>query len=117
MLSYNSYNCDHSLNNVLSRYKVSSEQLRNTSIVTTNVNTERFKITFFNRLVLKHNLDVLILDFRVFNLIYLLSYSAKAMAKNFKSSMYRKTQGTSKVATVASCPGHEYEHELYEKIH
>ena len=37
----------------------------------------------------------------------LLSYSAKAMAKNFKSWMYRKTQGTSKVATVASCPGHE----------
>ena len=41
------------------------------------------------------------------------------MAKNFKSWMYRKTQGTcpSKVATVASCPGHEYEQELYEKIH
>ena len=47
----------------------------------------------------------------------LLSYSAKAMAKNFKSWMYRKTQGTSKVATVANCFGHEYEHELYEKIH
>ena len=41
------------------------------------------------------------------------------MAKNLKSWMYRKTQGTcpSKVATVAGCPGHEYEHELYEKIH
>ena len=41
------------------------------------------------------------------------------MAKNFKSWMYQKTQGTcpSKVAAVAICPGHEYDNELYEKIH
>ena len=53
MLSYNSYSCDHPFNNLLSRYKVSSERLRNRSIITPSVNTERFKGSFFNRLVFK----------------------------------------------------------------
>ena len=53
MLSYNSYSCDHPFNNLLSGYKVSSERLRNRSIITPSVNTERFKRSFFNRLVFK----------------------------------------------------------------
>ena len=58
MLSYNSYNCDHPFNNLLSRYKVSSERLRNTPIITPSVNTERFKNSFFNRLVFK--IDIIV---------------------------------------------------------
>ena len=53
MLSYNSYGCDHPFNNLLSRYKVSSARLRNRSIITPSANTERFKRSFFNRLVFK----------------------------------------------------------------
>ena len=79
-----------------------------------------------------HYNKLLLLLLSLLLLLLLLSYSAKAIncllrsagkdlgiANNLKSWMYQKTQGScpSKVATVASCPGHEYEHELYEKIH
>ena len=43
MLCYNCYNCDHPFNNLLSGYKVSSELLRNSSIVKPSVNTGRLK--------------------------------------------------------------------------
>ena len=68
MLYYNSYCCDHPFNNLLSRYKVSSERLRNRSIITPSVNTERFKRSFFKRQVFKIDIvDIIveILDFRI----------------------------------------------------
>ena len=61
MLSYNSYSCDRPFNNLLFRYKVSSERRRNRSIITPSVNTERFKRSFLNRLVFEiYIIDIIV---------------------------------------------------------
>ena len=63
-----SCSCDHPFNNLLPRYKDLSHRLRNRSIIKPSVNTERFKRSFFNRLVFKIDIvdiKVEILDLRI----------------------------------------------------
>ena len=49
---------DHPLKSLLPRYKDYTENLRRKSIVRPSINTERFKNSFFNRLIFKYNLAV-----------------------------------------------------------
>ena len=49
---------NHPLNPLIPRYKESSLRLRNRSSIRPKINTERFKKSFFNRLIFKYNLAV-----------------------------------------------------------
>ena len=49
---------NHPLNPLIPRYKESSSRLRNRSSIRPKINTERFKKSFFNRLIFKYNLAV-----------------------------------------------------------
>ena len=57
-LFYNLKRDDHPLNSLLPRYKDCIVNLRRKSIVRPSINTERFKDSFFNRLIFKYNLAV-----------------------------------------------------------
>ena len=52
---YNFKHNDHPLKSLLPRYKDYTENLRRKSIVRPSINTERFKNSFFNRLIFKYN--------------------------------------------------------------
>ena len=47
---------DHPLYSLFPRYKESSLRLTNSTSVRPHINTERFKSSFFNRLIYKYNL-------------------------------------------------------------
>ena len=49
---------NHTLNPLIPRYKESSSRPRNRSSIRPKINTERFKKSFFNRLIFKYNLAV-----------------------------------------------------------
>ena len=55
---YNLKRDDHPLKSLLPRYKDCIVNLRRKSIVRPSINTERFKDSFFNRLIFKYNLAV-----------------------------------------------------------
>ena len=57
-LFYNLKRDDHPLKSLLPRYKDCIVNLRRKSIVRPSINTERFKDSFFNRLIFKYNLAV-----------------------------------------------------------
>ena len=57
-LFYNLKRDDHPLKSLLPRYKDCIANLRRKSIVRPSINTERFKDSFFNRLIFKYNLAV-----------------------------------------------------------
>ena len=49
---------DHPLHSLLPRFKDSSARLRNRSSIRPNINAERFKDSFFNRLIFKYKLAI-----------------------------------------------------------
>ena len=57
-LFYNLKRDDHPLKSLLPRYKDCIVNLRRISVVRPSINTERFKDSFFNRLIFKYNLAV-----------------------------------------------------------
>ena len=57
-LFYNLKRDDHPLKSLLPKYKDDTVNLRRKSIVRPSINTERYKNSFFNRLIFEYNLAV-----------------------------------------------------------